>query len=304
MVALECLAGCRLLTASSDTCQEHRWTAKSVARLLLWVSVRLALAMTAIVVVERAVSALVRARRVHIEDRYGPLVRRALAGDDAAVGRLVAAPARHRLAVARLLIEPLIDDRDPARIARTRAIVGALSFIPIADRYLRSWLWWRRAVALRALGVLAAARPHGGGRRRARRPASRRPRRGAGRADLPARRHLASRGRRATARRVAAPRPPAGRARGVRAGVRGLPARVVAGRRRAPGQLRAARSRSAARAGRARCSRDGRTTRVPRSAPPPSKRSPTWAWTPRRPAWRSRRSRAPTKLYARWPRTP
>ena len=29
-----------------------------------------------------------------------------------------------------------------------------MSIIPIADRYLRSWLWWRRAVALRALGVL------------------------------------------------------------------------------------------------------------------------------------------------------
>ena len=127
---------------------------ESVARLLLWVSVRLALAMTAIVVVERAVSALVRARRQSIEDRYRPLVGGALAGDDTAVGRLVAAPARHRLAMARLLVEPLIDDREPARIARTRAIVGALSFVPIADRYLRSRLWWRRAVALRALGVL------------------------------------------------------------------------------------------------------------------------------------------------------
>ena len=110
--------------------------------------------MTAIVVAERAVSALMRARGRHLEDRYRPLVAGALAGDDAAVGRLVAAPARHRLAIARLLIEPLIDDRDPARIARTRAIVGALSFTAIADRYLRSWLWWRRAVALRALGVL------------------------------------------------------------------------------------------------------------------------------------------------------
>jgi HEAT repeat protein len=127
---------------------------ESVARLLLLVSVRLALAMTAIVVVERAVSALVRARRDYIEHRYRPFVRGALAGADAAVGRLVAAPTRHHLGIARLLVEPLIDDRDPARIARTRAIVIALSIVPIADRYLRSWLWWRRAVALRALGVL------------------------------------------------------------------------------------------------------------------------------------------------------
>ena len=117
-------------------------------------------------------SALLQARRLRIENRYSPLVRRALAGDDAALGRLVAGPARHRLAVARLLIEPLIDDRDPARIARTRAIVGALSFIPIADRYLRSWLWWRRAVALRALGVLQLHDHTRGGRRRARRSAS------------------------------------------------------------------------------------------------------------------------------------
>ena len=127
---------------------------EAVARLLLWLSVRLALAMTAIVVAERAVSALIRMRVAYVEDRYTPLVRGALAGDDAALGLLVAAPARHRLVVARLLIEPLIDDRDPARITRTRAIVGLLSIIPIADEYLRSWLWWRRAVALRALGVL------------------------------------------------------------------------------------------------------------------------------------------------------
>jgi hypothetical protein len=127
---------------------------ESVARLLLWVSVRLALAMAAMVVVERTVSALARARREYVEDRYRPLVGAALTGDDTAVVRLVAAPVRHRLAIARLLIEPLIDDREPARITRTRAIVGGLSFTTIAERYLRSWLWWRRAVALRALGVL------------------------------------------------------------------------------------------------------------------------------------------------------
>lgn len=126
----------------------------SIARFLLWLSVKLAVVMIGIVIAERAVSALLRARREYIEGRYRPLVGRALAGDDAALARLVAAPARHRLPIARLLIEPLIDDRDPDRIARTRAIVAVLSFVPIAERYLRSWLWWRRAVALRALGVL------------------------------------------------------------------------------------------------------------------------------------------------------
>ena len=128
--------------------------AEVVARLLLWLSIRLVLAMAAIVVAERVVSALIAARRRHLQDRYRPFVHGALAGDDRAVGRLVEAPARHRLTIARLLVEPLIDDRDPARIVRTRAIVSALSFIPIANRYLRSRLWWRRAVSLRALGVL------------------------------------------------------------------------------------------------------------------------------------------------------
>ena len=127
---------------------------ESVVHVLLWISIALALAMTAVVVVERTALVLLLARSLRIGNRYSPLVRRALAGDDAALGLLVASPTRHRLAVARLLIEPLINDRDPARITRTGAIVGALSIIPIADRYLRSWLWWRRAVALRALGVL------------------------------------------------------------------------------------------------------------------------------------------------------
>ena len=125
-----------------------------VAAILLWLSIRLVLAMTAIVVAERAVAAMIRARGRQLEERYRPLVSDALEGNHAAIGRLVAAPPRHRLIIARLLIEPLIGDRDPARIARTRAIVGALSFTAIAERYLRSWLWWRRAVALRALGVL------------------------------------------------------------------------------------------------------------------------------------------------------
>jgi len=74
-------------------------------------------------------------------------------GDEAAVRALAACPSRHRITVARLLITPLIDDRDPARIARTRAIVQALALKPDAEAFLRSRLWWRRAVALRALGL-------------------------------------------------------------------------------------------------------------------------------------------------------
>jgi len=128
--------------------------AESVARILVWMSSAFVLAMTVGVVIERTAFELLRVRRLRIANLYSPLVGRALAGDDGALGFLVASPARHRLAVARLLLEPLIDDRDPTRITRTRAIVDALSIISIVDRYLRSWLWWRRAVALRALGVL------------------------------------------------------------------------------------------------------------------------------------------------------
>src|SRR4051794_15009911 len=112
--------------------------ADSLARFLLRLSVMLALVMTAAVVIERAVSALLRARREYIQNRYRPLAQRALGGDSAALERLAHIPARHRLAVARPLLESLIDDRDPARIVSTRAVVGALSIIPIADRYLRS----------------------------------------------------------------------------------------------------------------------------------------------------------------------
>lgn len=128
--------------------------ADTIARFLLGMSARLALGMAAVVVVERVVSALVRARREWVEDRYRPLVASALAADDAAAERLVAAPSRHHLPIIRLLVEPLVDDRDPNRIARTREVVRRLPFVSIADRYLRSWLWWRRAVALRAVGVL------------------------------------------------------------------------------------------------------------------------------------------------------
>src|SRR5437899_4362654 len=53
-----------------------------------------------------------------------------------------------------MLIEPLIEDRDPGRIVRTRAIVRAMQLIPLADSHLRSWWWWRRAIALRALGLV------------------------------------------------------------------------------------------------------------------------------------------------------
>jgi HEAT repeat protein len=112
--------------------------------------------MTAAVVVERTAFGLQQARRRRFVQQYRPLVQRALEGDETARGELLASPARHRLALARLLIEPLIEDRDPERIARTRAIAQAMSVFQLAERYLRSRLWWRRALALRALGLVQA----------------------------------------------------------------------------------------------------------------------------------------------------
>ena len=127
--------------------------------LMLWMAVAAAITMAAAVVLERTAFGVQQALSRRVTERYRPLVQRALAGDETARGELLDSPARHRLAIARLLIEPLIDDRDPERISRTRALAQALSGLRIADRYLRSWLWWRRALALRALG-LAQARDH------------------------------------------------------------------------------------------------------------------------------------------------
>jgi hypothetical protein len=91
--------------------------------LMVWAAVAAALTMTAAVVVERTAFGLQRALNRRLTERYRPLVQRAIDGDEAARRELVASPARHRLVVARLLIEPLIDDRDPERIGRTRALV-------------------------------------------------------------------------------------------------------------------------------------------------------------------------------------
>jgi hypothetical protein len=105
------------------------------------------------VVVERAAIAFARMAWRRLERRYQPVIRRALDGDADASRALVRSPARHRVALARLLVEPLIADRNPKRVAQTRAIAEALALIPLADRYMRSVWWWRRALALRALGL-------------------------------------------------------------------------------------------------------------------------------------------------------
>jgi len=105
------------------------------------------------VVVERGGVLLWSMRRRQVERRYVPLIRRALDGDAAACRTMIGVPARHRLLIAEWLILPLIDDKDSDRIIRTRSIIREMSLIDDADRYLQSWFWWRRALALRALGL-------------------------------------------------------------------------------------------------------------------------------------------------------
>jgi HEAT repeat protein len=123
-------------------------------QVLLWISVCIAFLAMCALIVERTAFALLAARRRQIERGYAPVVARAMAGDDAAARALARGRARHRVMVAALLITPLIDDRDPHRIARTRSLVEGMALVPLAQSYLRSWRWSRRALALRVFGLL------------------------------------------------------------------------------------------------------------------------------------------------------
>lgn len=128
-----------------------------LAPLLVLVGAVLALTMTTAVLLERAMFGFLQARSGRIAGRYSPLVHRALAGDETARRELSASPSRHRVAIARLLVTPLIEDRDPQRIAAVRATAEAMALFPIAERYLRSRWWWRRALALRMFGLIQAS---------------------------------------------------------------------------------------------------------------------------------------------------
>jgi HEAT repeat protein len=127
-----------------------------LAPLMLWAAVVFAAAMAAAVIVERAAFGLHQALSRRVTQRYRPLVQRALEEDGTARRQLLASPTRHRIAIAWLLIEPFIEDRDPRRIAEARAIGQSMSLPQLAERYLRSRLWWRRALAVRALGLVQA----------------------------------------------------------------------------------------------------------------------------------------------------
>jgi hypothetical protein len=121
---------------------------------MLWFGIALVTAMASAVILERVVYACQVTRSKQLELQYGPYIRRALDGDKTATQELAKCPSRHRLAVAGFLITPLIDDRDPIRITRTLEVVRAMSLVPTAERFLKSHFWWRRAVAIRALGLL------------------------------------------------------------------------------------------------------------------------------------------------------
>ncbi len=123
---------------------------------MLWVGMALAATLTLTVVLSRVALAWQAGRLRRAERRYGPMIQRALDGDGAALRALVESPSRDRVTIGRLLIAPLIADRDERRIAAARAIAQVISLGDIARRLIKSPWWWRRVAALRAVGLLQA----------------------------------------------------------------------------------------------------------------------------------------------------
>jgi len=123
---------------------------------LVWTGVAITLAMACAVVVQRLWLAIGAARRRHLERRYGPFLEPALDGDDAATRVLVSCPPAHRIPIARLLLMPLVANRDRSRIAATRAIVNAMSLRQVVTKLLRSRWWWRRTLGLQVVGLMQA----------------------------------------------------------------------------------------------------------------------------------------------------
>jgi HEAT repeat protein len=119
----------------------------------VWTGVLVVGLIAVCVVVQRLAIAAGTSREKHLSRQYGPVIDRALAGEAAAIDSLVRSPRRYRVALARLLLFPLVEDRNPERIAATRAIVLAMSIVPLGDRWLGSRLWWRRSVAVQAFGL-------------------------------------------------------------------------------------------------------------------------------------------------------
>lgn len=127
---------------------------ETVRTVIEWTAVVLVLAMFSAVVVERTLAALREARRQRVERHYAPLLRRAVGGDEDARRRLEAAPPQHRLILAMSRVLPLIRDPNPEKIAEARSAIATLGLTSVANRYLHSRWWWKRAVMLRAVGLL------------------------------------------------------------------------------------------------------------------------------------------------------
>ena len=123
---------------------------------MLWAGLALSGALTLTVVLSRVVLAFQAAQLRRAELVYGPLIRLALDGDASALSELADSSPRHRLTIGRLLIAPLIADRSPDRIASARRVAQAMSLGDVARRLVRSRWWWRRVLALRAVGLLQA----------------------------------------------------------------------------------------------------------------------------------------------------
>jgi len=116
----------------------------------------LALTLALGVVVERIVIAAYQAELRRTKRKSEPVMARALDGDESAIHQLAARRRGDRQRIAELLIEPLIANRDPRRIAATATVVRQLSLAATVDRLLESRLWWRRTLALRSVGLLQA----------------------------------------------------------------------------------------------------------------------------------------------------
>jgi HEAT repeat protein len=129
---------------------------ESRAVLVVGMAMGLAVVMIVAVLIERIAVASHESWLRRVTNHYTPIVQLALAGDAGARGSLQRSPSGHRLTIARLILIPLMTDRDPARIADARELIEALELMPSADRLLRSPWWWRRAMGLRALGAMRA----------------------------------------------------------------------------------------------------------------------------------------------------
>jgi HEAT repeat protein len=121
---------------------------------LLWIGLGLAGMLASAVVVGRIALTRRASNLRRVRNRYEPLVDRALTGDPSAIRSLVDSPPRYRVEILRLLMTPVFSDRDPGRITAARSVARAMSMEDLVASYLRSRLWWRRALALRGVGLV------------------------------------------------------------------------------------------------------------------------------------------------------